>query len=77
MKVVLDTNVIISALFWGGIPEKTLKKAQKDHILCFTEETLNELKETFHYPKFIPHIQKLTFTNRYNIIRIKGYSFIF
>jgi len=62
MKVVLDTNVIISGLFWKGIPGEVLEKCQTEHTLCFTKETLLELKEAIFYPKFVPHLQKLTFS---------------
>lgn len=61
MRVVLDTNVIISGLFWKGIPGKVLEKCQKEHTLCFTKETFSELKATIYYPKFLPHLQRLTF----------------
>jgi len=62
MKIVLDTNVIISGLFWNGLPGKVLEKALKEHTLCFTSETLTELKTTLLYPKFASHFQKLDFT---------------
>lgn len=61
MRVVLNTNVIISGLFWKGIPGEVLEKCLKEHTLCFTEETLSEIEVTLSYPKFIPHLQKLTF----------------
>ena len=27
MKIVLDTNVLVSGIFWGGVPEKILELA--------------------------------------------------
>ena len=62
MKIVLDTNVIISGLFWHGFPGEVLEKCLKEHTLCFSVETFNELEETLSYPKLIFHLQKLTFT---------------
>lgn len=62
MRVILDTNVIISALLWGGKPDQLLKKVQSTHTLCFSPETLKELREVLNYQKFRPHILKLDFT---------------
>lgn len=62
MRVVLDTNVIISGLFWRGFPGEILEKCLKEHTLCFSTETISELKKALSYPKFIPYFQKLTFT---------------
>jgi putative PIN family toxin of toxin-antitoxin system len=43
MKVVLDTNVLVSGIFWGGLPEKVLQKAIEDKIDVYaTEEILSE-----------------------------------
>ncbi|NQU83584.1 MAG: putative toxin-antitoxin system toxin component, PIN family [Parcubacteria group bacterium] len=62
MRVILDTNVIISGLFWEGIPGEVLERCLREYILCFSGETIFELKETFSYPKFISHIENLSFT---------------
>ena len=62
MKVVLDTNVIISGLLWKGIPGEVLEKCLKEHTICFSEDTLSELETALSYPKFIPHLEKLTFS---------------
>ncbi len=43
MKVVLDTNVLVSGIFWGGLPEKILQMAIEDKIDVYaTEEILSE-----------------------------------
>ena len=43
MKVVLDTNVLVSGIFWGGLPEKILLMAIEDKIDVYaTEEILSE-----------------------------------
>lgn len=62
MRIVLDTNIIISALFWNGLPKKIFNEIQKHHTLCFCKETLLELEQTFNYPKFKPRIYRLSFT---------------
>ena len=51
LKVVLDTNVLVSALFFKGELSKLLFPLKK-FILLFSEETLNEFIKVLHYPKF-------------------------
>jgi len=62
MRLVLDTNVIVSAAFWGGVARQVLETAQCDHTLCFTEETLAELERVLRYSKFAERLEKLDFT---------------
>lgn len=55
-KIVLDTNIYISAFLFGGIPEKIIELAIEDKVALFiSSPILDELKETlidkFHYPK--------------------------
>lgn len=53
MRVVVDTNVIVSGLLFGGVPRLILKFARnRDVTLCFTESTIAELRRTLTYPKF-------------------------
>lgn len=43
MKIVLDTNVLVSGIFWGGVPEKILELAMNGAVEIYaTEEILNE-----------------------------------
>ena len=51
LKVVLDTNVLVSALLFQGGLSKLLFPLKK-FILLFSEETLNEFIKVLHYPKF-------------------------
>ena len=52
-RVVLDTNVVLSILMFGGRLE-FIRKAWKDRRLklLFSEDTLEELVRVLHYPKF-------------------------
>lgn len=52
-RVVLDTNVLISALGWNG-PERRLYRAcLTGHLqLCMTTSLLEELMRVLDYPKF-------------------------
>lgn len=43
MKVIVDTNVLISGIFWGGIPFKILKLWQEDKFSILASESI--LKE--------------------------------
>ncbi len=40
MRVVLDTNVVASALLWGGTPERLIELAGESRLECFTSEAL-------------------------------------
>ena len=45
MRIVLDTNVVVSALIWGGTPEKLVQAAvDGDLVLCTSPTLLAELR---------------------------------
>ena len=49
MKIVLDTNVLISGIFWTGAPEKILKAWEQQIIsLAITPEILEEYSRVAH-----------------------------
>ncbi len=79
MRIVLDTNVIISGLLWGGIPGKILNNGLKNkkYILCFSNETLDELKDVLLFSKLQPQIQKLNFTVEEFLIELSEVSLLF
>jgi putative PIN family toxin of toxin-antitoxin system len=53
MRVVLDTNVLISALMFGGNPREVLQRAIRGELrLCLSEEILSELGAVLQRPKF-------------------------
>ena len=53
LRVVLDTNVLISAVLFGGKPRQVLEKAIRGEIrLCISEPILEELKGVLQRPKF-------------------------
>jgi putative PIN family toxin of toxin-antitoxin system len=50
MKVLLDTNVWISGLLWGGKARQVIKLVQEKKITIYTSLVLlNELMETLNY----------------------------
>ena len=47
MKIVIDTNVFISGIFFGGAPKEVLKAVTADRIQAFaTQEIVDEYNET-------------------------------
>jgi len=53
VRVVLDTNVLISAILFGGKPRQILEKAIRGEIrLCISEPILEELKGVLRRSKF-------------------------
>ena len=45
-KVVVDTNIYISAIFWGGKPRKVIELGRNGHIWIFTSvEIEKEIEE--------------------------------
>jgi len=53
MKLVLDTNVFVSAFLWGGKPKEVLLRiiAGEDELFI-SEDLLTELKAVLRRPKF-------------------------
>lgn len=53
IRVALDTNVLISAIHFGGRPRQILEKTIRGEIqLCLSEPILEELKGVLRRPKF-------------------------
>jgi putative PIN family toxin of toxin-antitoxin system len=53
LRVVLDTNVLISAILFGGNPRQILEKAIRGEIrLCLSEPIVKELKGVLQRSKF-------------------------
>jgi hypothetical protein len=61
-QVVIDSNVWISGIVFGGNPEKVIRLFVEGHILLITsEELLSELRKkiTQRFPLFIPNVALL------------------
>jgi len=62
LKVVLDTNVLISAILFGGNPRKILEKAIRGEIrLCISEPILEELSGVLRRGKFDTSPERVQF----------------
>ena len=58
MRVVADTNVVISGLLWLGTPGRVLEAAAKGRITLYTSPTLvAELSETLQSAKLAARIE--------------------
>jgi putative PIN family toxin of toxin-antitoxin system len=52
-KVVLDTNVVLSAILFGGKPRQILEAAIGGTIkICISGQTIAELERVLHRPRF-------------------------
>jgi putative PIN family toxin of toxin-antitoxin system len=53
MRLVLDSNVVVSGMLWHGAPRQLLQRARVGQIHLFTSPALlSELDETLRYAKF-------------------------
>jgi putative PIN family toxin of toxin-antitoxin system len=60
MRAVLDTNVVVSALIWGGIPFALLAAAAEGRIdLVTSPALLAEISEVLTRPHLIQRVQRV------------------
>lgn len=53
MRLVLDTNIVISSLLWGGIPRQLLELGRDNQVTLFTSSPLlDELADVLGREKF-------------------------
>ena len=53
VRLVLDTNIVISALIWGGVPRQLLDLGRNGQVTLFTSSVLlDELAEVLERVKF-------------------------
>lgn len=53
-KAVLDTNVWVSALLWGGKPAAVIKAAEEGKVSVYSsEEIVAEISQVLAYPKIL------------------------
>ena len=59
----LDTNVVVSGLLWGGHSRRLLELAMADTIALYSSpELMDELSQTLHYAKLAKRIAALQTT---------------
>ena len=60
MRIVLDTNIVISGIFWGGPPRRVLDAARSGRIELFTSPILlAELYEVLERTKFADRLRQV------------------
>lgn len=74
VRVVADTNTVVSALLWGGNPAMILTAAREGRIvLCTSVTLLAELKEVLSRDKFA---ERLTRVGRSPFDLVDGYRLL-
>lgn len=52
LRVVYDTNIYISGIFWSGPPKRVLNLAREDTVDVFTSQSLmEELRDVLTHPR--------------------------
>lgn len=71
MKVLLDTNIWISGLLWGGNPRKIIQLAMAEQIFLYSSKLLiDELQVTLAYPKLQRQLKKLEITSEELLVEV-------
>jgi len=73
-QVVIDTNIWISGLIFGGVPEKVIRQFIEGRIVLVTaEELLSELRRkiTRKFPLFAPQLALLEASIREDALLVK------
>ena len=71
MRILVDTNILISAiLFPGGKPAKALLKVSEEHEMVLCEQNLTELREVVKrkIPELLPDAETLLLELSYELI---------
>jgi len=70
VRVVADTNVIVSAFLWGGTPRRLLDAVEKGRLDLFTSRALiTELEDVLLREKFAERLRKTRFTPAFLLSR--------
>ena len=60
LRIVVDTNILISAMAFDGSPRHALDKTLELGVLLFSEATSKEWREVLERPKFDIYLNKHT-----------------
>jgi putative PIN family toxin of toxin-antitoxin system len=73
VRVVLDTNTVVSALVWGGTPHALLEAATEERIALYCSSALlGELADVLGRAKFAPRLQQAQRTAAQLIEQYRG-----
>lgn len=77
MKIVADTNVLISSTFWEGASNKIIQKVENCEIELFlSEEIINEFKEALDYEEIKEKIKEKNLEMKRSVEKIISVSSI-
>ena len=77
MKIVIDTNIIISGLLWSGKCSELMKKIYNKEIECLIcDEIFEEVIKVLDCPKILKRIEKIN-TTKNEVIEFILENFIF
>jgi len=75
MKIVIDTNVFISATFWSGDSEKVILKVEAKEIdLVLSKEIIKEFSKVLNYDEIKNKIKDKNLDIKYTIHKIISIS---
>lgn len=64
LRLVLDTNVVLSALLWHGKPAELLDLGETDYVRLFTSQTLlEELQRSLAKPRLVARLSAIGLTS--------------
>ncbi len=70
MRIVVDTNVTVSAFLWGGTPRRILDEVETKRIELFTSRALiAELEDVLARGKFAAQLRRTRFTPAFLLAR--------
>lgn len=71
MKVLLDTNIWISGLLWGGNPRRIIQLGVAQQIIIYSSNLLiDELQATLAYSKLQRRLDKLEITTEELLFKV-------
>lgn len=75
MRVVIDTNVMLSGLYFGGVPLHIIELVDTGHLTpCYSKETWGELATVLLRKKFARERRLLSFSVAQFLERLKEHS---
>jgi putative PIN family toxin of toxin-antitoxin system len=70
VRIVVDTNVIVSAFLWGGTPRRILDAVEAQRVELFTSRALiAELEDVLSREKFAALLRRSRFTSAFLLSR--------
>jgi uncharacterized protein len=70
VRIVVDTNVVVSAFLWGGTPRRLLDAVETRHLEIFTSRALiGELEDVLAREKFAAQLTRTRFTSAFLLAR--------